>query len=178
MDPDSSKIWASDVSIHYYGYIEYIAARLAPSPFVVKDITHEVIVEFLIHHERWDQQRDPKPILAKITRVVAAKHWKDRSALRSGAVERIASMVLQRSQEKLEEEQRQENIGRVHKCLDKLPEKERELIELRYFQHLSFPEIAQRIERKPNAVYQAVFRIREMLKKCLDGKNESHKNEQ
>lgn len=53
-------------------------------------------------------------------------------------------------------------------CLEKLPDRQREVIELRYFERESVQDIAVSIGLKPNAVSQLLFRGRESLLRCIE----------
>lgn len=167
MDSPSSSVWARDVSVRYYGYILKVAARLAPDATLAEDIAHQTIVEFLVHHRRWRMESDPKPILVKITKTVAARHWKSWTAIRPEAVRRVVDKLRERAEAILEAEWRDEAGIDLKACLDALPAKDRELIEQHYYQNKALPEIARESGRNVNAVYQALFRIRETLKRCV-----------
>lgn len=55
----------------------------------------------------------------------------------------------------------------LRKCLDKLTEKARTMILLRYGESLNCTEIARRFERPVNSVYVTLTRIRAKLRKCI-----------
>lgn len=61
-------------------------------------------------------------------------------------------------------------------CLDKMPDRQREVIEKRYFEKLSVQRISEILEIKPNAVSQLLFRGRENLLHCIESQmpGESH----
>lgn len=174
MDSASTSAWARDVSVRYYAYILKVASRLAPDATLVEDIAHQAVVEFLVHHQRWRAGCDPKPILVKITKVIAAKHWKNWLSVRPESVGRVVGRLRERAEELLEAEWRDEAQADLRKCLDALPPRERKLIEQHYYQNIPLPEIARNTDRKVNAVYQALFRIREMLKRCIQKQNQTH----
>ena len=52
-------------------------------------------------------------------------------------------------------------------CMDSLTDYNRELLDLRYFQSLSGSEIARRLQRKVETVYQALTRIHRRLENCV-----------
>lgn len=53
-------------------------------------------------------------------------------------------------------------------CLEKLPDRQRAVIERRYFSRESVQSIADDIGIKPNAVSQLLFRSRESLLRCIE----------
>jgi len=53
-------------------------------------------------------------------------------------------------------------------CLDRLPERARALVRLRYSDSLKAAEIATRLMSSPDAVQKALSRLRESLQKCVE----------
>ena len=58
----------------------------------------------------------------------------------------------------------------LRKCLDGLSEKSRETIRLRYFEGMRGKQVAERLGRKPEAVYKALQRICATLAECIERK--------
>jgi RNA polymerase sigma-70 factor (ECF subfamily) len=56
----------------------------------------------------------------------------------------------------------------LHECLERLPEKSRRLLALRYDQALKLGQIAQRVGATVDAVHKALSRIRTRLQKCIE----------
>lgn len=61
-----------------------------------------------------------------------------------------------------------EHLVALAECLQKLPPKDRDLLERRYADNLSPRHIAQAIDRTARAVAQALYRIRGTLLDCID----------
>lgn len=59
-------------------------------------------------------------------------------------------------------------LGRLRRCLNRLPEGMRRMLRLRYQEDHTPAEIADRIGWSANAVYVALSRSRSMLRKCLE----------
>lgn len=53
-------------------------------------------------------------------------------------------------------------------CLEKMPPRQRDVIEKRYFERLSVTSISEALGIKPNAVSQLLFRGRENLLHCIE----------
>lgn len=53
-------------------------------------------------------------------------------------------------------------------CLDRLPERARALVRMRYGDSLKATEIASRVMSSPDAVQKALSRLRESLQKCVE----------
>lgn len=53
-------------------------------------------------------------------------------------------------------------------CLAKLSDRQREVVELRYFERRSVNAIAEMLEMQPNGVSQLLFRARENLLQCIE----------
>jgi RNA polymerase sigma-70 factor (ECF subfamily) len=68
-----------------------------------------------------------------------------------------------------EQQEQQQPIGQegLKPCMDRLPGKSRELLELRYQQGLALATIATRLNSTTNAIHMALSRIRQKLAECL-----------
>ncbi len=59
--------------------------------------------------------------------------------------------------------------ARLRKCLEKLQETSRALVRYRYEALLRLDEIAERVNQSAQWVATALFRVRETLRKCIEG---------
>lgn len=57
--------------------------------------------------------------------------------------------------------------GALRRCVEQLPPRSRELIDLRYQQGIKPAAIAERSGRTLDAVYQALSRVRQVLEECV-----------
>jgi len=55
----------------------------------------------------------------------------------------------------------------LDRCLELMPERSREIIRLRYADELNVSQMAEKLRRNSNAVYQILFRARRWLIKCV-----------
>jgi RNA polymerase sigma-70 factor (ECF subfamily) len=61
----------------------------------------------------------------------------------------------------------EEKKHRLRDCLAKLPARNRELVQWRYFEEISYADIAQRTRRNLSALYMAFSRIHATLADCV-----------
>jgi RNA polymerase sigma-70 factor (ECF subfamily) len=59
-------------------------------------------------------------------------------------------------------------LSALGKCITRLPEKSRSLVDLHYNQRMAMKEIADSLNQTPNAIKQAIFRIRRALQDCIE----------
>ncbi|RMD75976.1 MAG: sigma-70 family RNA polymerase sigma factor [Lentisphaerae bacterium] len=74
--------------------------------------------------------------------------------------------MLGESYIEIAEEESEHNIA-LRQCLEKLHGRNRQLVILRYWQHLKPMEIAKRLGLKSGAVRIALMRIRQILQRCI-----------
>lgn len=60
-------------------------------------------------------------------------------------------------------------LDALERCLEKLPSHHRELIRHRYSVGSAIEEIAERMDRKPDAIYRLLSRVRCSLQECVQG---------
>jgi RNA polymerase sigma-70 factor (ECF subfamily) len=65
------------------------------------------------------------------------------------------------------EPQPEEHRGTLRKCIDKMGDSARELIDLRYTQALKLKDIARRLKRSELAVQVSLSRLRKSLRQCM-----------
>lgn len=55
----------------------------------------------------------------------------------------------------------------LERCLERMPARSREMIRLRYAEELNVNQMAEKLQRKANAIYQILFRARRWLIDCV-----------
>jgi len=60
-----------------------------------------------------------------------------------------------------------QDAERLRHCLDRLPEGQREVMHLAFFEDLSYREIASLIDSPEGTVKSRVYHAKEALKRCL-----------
>jgi RNA polymerase sigma-70 factor (ECF subfamily) len=60
-----------------------------------------------------------------------------------------------------------ERSAALEKCLERMPDRSREAIRLRYADELKVSDMAEILQRSANAVYQILFRARQWLIECV-----------
>ena len=55
----------------------------------------------------------------------------------------------------------------LERCLERMPARSREMIRLRYADELNVNQMAEKLQRKSNAIYQILFRARRWLIDCV-----------
>ena len=63
-----------------------------------------------------------------------------------------------------------DNTDRMAHCVDKLPDTQKNLINLRYGKNLSFQQVAEAVESTSGAVQRSISRIRNRLRRCVQQK--------
>ncbi|MEM9017863.1 MAG: sigma-70 family RNA polymerase sigma factor [Verrucomicrobiota bacterium] len=78
----------------------------------------------------------------------------------------LMETLAERSLEKESSIERRQKFLRL--CLDRLPERQRDVVERRYFGGESVQGIASEVGLKPNAISQLLFRGRDNLLRCIE----------
>ena len=144
----------------------YIRGAGVSRPEDVDEITQEVS---LIAWEKFDQLEnvDEFPRWACVIaryRVLEfrRKKFRDRLVLN----EKVFDLLME---EALEETADQEiRLRRLESCLDELPPASRRLIDAAYEPGASIDELARSVGKKANALYQQLWRLRRILKDCVE----------
>jgi RNA polymerase sigma factor (sigma-70 family) len=151
-------------------FVRALALRLAPWPGLAEDIRQQVFLEFIEKAERWDLTRDVRPLLAGMTRNVALRAWREHTRTLPDQLRDLAEHIrdLAGSAQPTSAHE-SEDLAALKKCLSKLPDKSRRLVELHYYLDISSVEIASQMTMQADAIRRALFRIREQLRRCIRG---------
>jgi RNA polymerase sigma-70 factor, ECF subfamily len=158
---------AAQLFLSHHDFVKGVALKYAPWPGLVDDISQQVFLEFMGKEERWDLDRDVRPLLATMTRHVAMRLWRERTRERSDVVQKLADHIRQLAEEADSPPRYEQEISILRTCLTKLPEKSRELVQMYYYRDVSTTDIAGQLDMKADTVCRALSRVREKLRECI-----------
>lgn len=159
---------AAQAFLTHHDFVRGVALKYAPWPGLVDDITQQVFLEFMAKEERWDLSKDVRPLLATMTRHVAMRLWRERTRHQPDVVQKLAQHIRLLAEERESPPRYHEEVHVLKTCLEKLPEKSRELVDLYYYHDIRTPEIAERIRTNADTVCRALSRVREKLRACIE----------
>ncbi len=118
--------------------------------------------------DKWDLSTDARPLLATMTRHIAMRQWRERTRQQPVVVQKLADHIRLLAEEREAPPRYEDEIGVLRACLQKLPEKSRDLVELYYYEDIATPQIADQINMKKDTVCRALSRVREKLRECIE----------
>ena len=134
----------------------------------VDDVAQEV---FLVAYRRYAEYDPARPFAAwlkGIAKLLAANERR-RNQRRRWLVEPSLAEALAAIDEPHDEGgDLTAAIGHLRGCLELLPARSRELLRLRYEDDLDATALGIRLGRDGNAVRQALFRIRDLVRRCVE----------
>lgn len=149
-------------------FVKGLALKLAPFPGLAGDIAQQVFLEFIQKRDQWDLSGDLKPLLAAMTRNVAQRCWRERCKAMSPEVVALVEEIRSVTEREETPWYSEEEKDALRHCLEKLPEKSRDILKLHYDLGVSSVEMAQQMRVKADAVRRALFRLRYQLKRCVE----------
>ena len=143
----------------------YVAA-LVPPTADAQEIVQQTAVVLWEKFDQYDAERPFSPLACRfalnVTRQWMARRQRWKALLNSGLAEELAS---RREQLRSEFDARLVHLDR---CLQKLPEEQRSLVDGYYFRQLDVATVSDQAERTVDAVYKALQRIRRQLRECIE----------
>lgn len=158
---------AAQVFLTHHDFVKGVALKYAPWPGLMDDITQQVFLEFMAKESRWDLSKDARPLLATMTRHVAMRLWRERTREQPEVVQKLADHIRLLAEERDLPPRYEEEVGVLRSCLQKLPEKSRELVNLYYYNEVGTPDIASQLDMKADTVCRALSRVRDKLRDCI-----------
>ncbi len=143
----------------------YVAA-LVPPTADAQEIVQQTAVVLWEKFDQYDTSRPFAPWACRfalnIARQWMARRQRWKTLLDGGLAQEL---TLRREQLRPDFDARLEHLDR---CLEKLPEKQRFLVDGYYFKQSSVETVAQQARRTVDAVYKALQRIRLQLRECME----------
>jgi RNA polymerase sigma-70 factor (ECF subfamily) len=164
----SNEAKVAQLVLAHHAFVKALAFKLAPWPGLVDDISQQVFLEFLAKQEKWNLEQDLRPLLATMTRLVAARHWRQRKRAMPEVMRDLADYVRQLAEERETPVYADEKMAALRICVQKLPEKGRTLLDLYYDTGIPTADIAAQMGMSPDAVCQALCRLRGKLRECIN----------
>jgi RNA polymerase sigma-70 factor (ECF subfamily) len=160
-DPAQFMELYSSHEVRLRGYVQSLVPRWSDA----EDITQQCS---LILWKRFGQFQPGTNFFAwacQIVRFEVRKYWASAARNKMVFSEDFVDAVTARTLERRDE--LQTRIDFLQECVAKLPQKQRELLRLRYEEQRSVGSVAQFLDRPIEGVYKALSRIRLALHKCI-----------
>jgi len=141
-----------------YGMIRDLAAA--------EDILQEVWIRLAEAAERDERIDDPARWCRGVARNLILHHWRDQRAAKVVADTELLDLVEQALSEHHDHwtDRRQALMA----CIDRLPERSKQLLQMKYEQGLSFASMAEQLGRSLESLKMALCRVRTVLVECAE----------
>jgi RNA polymerase sigma-70 factor (ECF subfamily) len=133
----------------------------------VDDVAHDALVIAMEKLPDFDRERDFGAWVRGIAKrvVLNLRHKEGRRAAILSA--RITDVVANLGLDDTGERQRGDELVALRACLQKLPEKSRQILHSRYYEDMSPSKIAGHVDKSSEHVRQILFRVRKQLLACV-----------
>ena len=131
----------------------------------VEEAAQEVVIHMYRGLRRYRPDQPFLPWLRSIARHVVFNYWRGRR--RDGRRLEIFASYVESAVEANDECASDVSSSRLQGCIDRLQDKHRAMVKLRYFQGLDSTKIAEQMRLSAAAVRQSLARIREILRACV-----------
>ena len=144
-----------------YGYV----LTLSADPDAANDVLQEANI---VLWKQWRQFKPGSNFKAWAFRIAHFQFMAYRQKkLRDKTLFSVDLLSTLASEAKEVDERYEARAAALEKCLERMPPRSREAIRLRYADELNVSDIAQKLCRNANAVYQILFRARQWLTECV-----------
>ena len=136
---------------------------------IVEDVIQEVIVKALANR---DKIKDEGHLLAW-ARTTTRNQSIDFLRKHRGRVVTLEDETLEVLHENMSARESVDTSARkdaLHLCISKLPEKSRQVLNLRYQEEMRGTAVAKSLNRTVDAVYQMLSRLHRQLRKCIESR--------
>lgn len=160
------------VGRHQRAVYGYLRARLF-QPEDADDLTQEVFLRFYTARARFDSSSLVRPWLLGIARNLLREHARSVKRRKEVAWTELClelDELVRPGGELPASDETDDVLRHLPGCLESLGPSAREAVDLRYRRNLRLSDIGHKLHRSEGAVKLLMFRARQALKHCLDGK--------
>ncbi|MFA6563840.1 MAG: sigma-70 family RNA polymerase sigma factor [Verrucomicrobiia bacterium] len=154
------------------GHLDYLRAFIAlklPVAHLVNEIAHETFVFAYRNIHRFTAGTSLRAwlraIAANLVRAEFQRYAREQANQFTYAKHRLLEQELGRSDAEDAAE-----MEFLRDCVEELPPPMKELLTLKYREELPTEKIAGRLQRTQTWVWQVLFRLRQQLRQCVEGK--------
>jgi len=160
--------FAALVQAHQSAVYGFLRARLLENADA-EDLCQEVFLRCFVGRERVNGEFHIRSWLIGIARNVLYEHVR-RSARRREVAWTELCLDIDRLAEIGEDRHYDEAMSHLPGCLDNLGDSAREALNLKYHQKLRHADIGRKMDRSEGAIKLLLFRARQALRRCLNGR--------
>jgi RNA polymerase sigma-70 factor (ECF subfamily) len=133
-----------------------------------EDILQEVWIRLMEAVERGETIAEPGKWCRGVAKNLILHYWREKRTAKVVADSELLDLVEQALNEQADpwDSRRQA----LMECMDRLPEKSKRLLQMKYEQGLSFAGMAERLNRSLDSLKMALCRVRQALLECAEKK--------
>jgi RNA polymerase sigma-70 factor (ECF subfamily) len=168
LDPEALGLFYNLYFDRVHGYVR----RMVGDEHTAEDVTQDIFMHIQRALQSYDPSRELDPWVFTIASNKLRDHWRSRrhrEGMRETSLEEDETRFHPASTQRgpLPEMENEELGRQLSRAIDELPESMRETLILRYFEGLSFENIAAMLERNEAAVRKRYSRALEELRRSL-----------
>ncbi len=152
---------------NHYTMLGAYAYAILRDPELANDVLGDLTVTVSRKAGDVDLERPLAPYVRGVLRNLCLRAYsrkKSRALPVDLAILDIAAVEMDGLDEPALLDERKKALAR---CLERLSESARKLVELRYFGALSYTKIASKLKKSPESLHAAMYRIHKMLAECV-----------
>jgi RNA polymerase sigma-70 factor (ECF subfamily) len=170
---DGSAAAFSGIVRHYQSRVRAYLSRFVRDQDVVEDLAQDTFVRAYRGLANFRKESSFGVWLLGIARNLALMHLREESRRRVKESELLREALSRWLAEQAEREDLGESdaaLAALERCLEALPEHSADLVENYYYRGRSASDLARDAGKKESAVWMTLMRVRELLKRCIQGR--------
>ncbi|MBA3697769.1 MAG: sigma-70 family RNA polymerase sigma factor [Planctomycetes bacterium] len=146
-----------------------VAAHSA-SRELVEEVLQETYVTAFEKLVQYRPQRTFRPWLRTIARNHLFAHWRERRRLADIDSDTLETLIADDGLDGMERDDERHEVesARLAACLERLPNRARQMLERRYCEEQPLALLAEQFKRSAATLSVTLFRLRQQLKRCVE----------
>lgn len=163
-EPDN-ELFVRLITANYDNLRRYIYTLL-PHEEDTKDVLQEVCLAISRKIGEYDQSRPFLPWACRFAYLKVLKHRERKPRRLMQLPDEVLELIA--AERETEEPVLAERLAALERCLEKLADRDRRLIQARYFDRISTDEIARLLSLSRRTMFRNLERVRRLLFECVD----------
>lgn len=154
------------------GQMLRVARCYVPASDLVYDVLQQVFIDFqrALAEKKLDLREDLTAPLCRMTKSRAIKAWQSARREENAVLRMVDRRMMQMGAEREDEEDgaRKNELDALRLCMQRLPERQRRIVESYYLQREPVEGIAAKHGKSVPAIHQFLYRVRLKLRTCIE----------
>ncbi len=158
----------SELVKRYQGNVRACLAVRLYSKHEAEDLAQEAFIVAFRKLDEFDEQKAFGPWIRAIAFNLLRNYWRKHKAISMGGSEELETLIDEEIGLRYSEKNESDALTSLKRCIEKLDEPMRNLLNLRYHEELSVADLTKKMNVRHSTMTMRLHRMRDQLRLCIE----------